>query len=68
MDGAITALQAEVEELGFPPEGTKQWYLRQAKSLGLSMLRAASVQHQTDPVSLDQFRKKLRVQLMESAT
>jgi len=66
VDEAIAALQAEVEALGFPPEGTKQWYLRQAKSLGLSMLRAAMVQRQTDPVSLDQFRKKLRVQLMET--
>ena len=66
MDEAILVLQAEVEALGFPPEGTKQWYLRQAKSLGLSMLRAASAQRQTDPVSLNQFRKKLRVQLLET--
>lgn len=60
---AIAMLEAEIQELANAREGSPLWVVRQAKSFGLSLLKAAQQYGYEDPGMLDIFRKKQRVEL-----
>lgn len=63
---AIAALDAEVVQLSKMPEGSSGWYLRQAKSFGVSLMRRAAVLGIDEPVLFDQYRQRLRRDLMQA--
>lgn len=65
LEDAIAVLGGEVDALGIPQVGTSLWYIKQAKSLGLSMLKAMQAKGINDPVLADRFRKDLRQQLQQ---
>jgi len=61
---AIVVLEEEFAQLANMKEGTSGWYLRQAKSFGLSLLKSAAQKNLDDPVAFDQRRQRLRRDLM----
>lgn len=70
LDSAIGVLEAEIQGLGSatlkggqPP--TSLWYLLQAKSLGLSLLRTLNQHNITDPVAVNLFRSEFRKNLVQ---
>ncbi len=70
LDSAIGALEAEVADLAARPlkdgqPASSLWYMLQAKSLGLSLLRTLAQQNITDPVLVNKFRADLRIKLVQ---
>lgn len=70
LDSAIGALEAELDSLGSPilkdgQPATSLWYLLQAKSLGLSLLRTLQQRNITDPAMVQLFRQDLRKKLVQ---
>lgn len=57
---AIRQLQEEVDLLAKSKPGEVDWWLRQGKSLGLSLLRTFLARKLTDPTFAAKFRNDLR--------
>ena len=62
---AILALEEEIAQLAKMPEGSSGWFLRQAKSFGLSLMKRANQKGLDDPIAFDQHRQRLRRDLMQ---
>lgn len=66
LDAAIAGLQAEINALGTPianpslADAPADWYTVRAKSLALSMLKAAKVRGATSPADLESYRRQCR--------
>ena len=61
LDAAIKQLEAEINFIGPKPEvGSPSWFMLQAKSIALSVLKSAKARALEDPVSFDRFRKACR--------
>ena len=59
IERAIKNLEEEVGNLKTPEEGTREWWLLRAKSLGLSLLRSCHKQ-EFSTVQAEEFRKDFR--------
>jgi len=61
---AIAELSDEISALSKSPEGSGGWFLMQAKSFGLSLMRKATQAGIEEPVAFDRLRQRLRRGLM----
>lgn len=64
LDPAIALMELEVGKLAQAREGTSQWALLQAKSLGLSFLRRAKQLGLEEPGAMDAYRRRMREEIL----
>lgn len=62
---AIVFLEAEIAPLARAKPGSADWYLLQAKSLGLSFLRRTGQLKIETPESVDRLRKNFRKEVIK---
>lgn len=73
LDSAIAMLEEEVSLLGTPASpangeaASSVWWMLRAKSTGLSLLKALRAKGIIDPVMAENYRKDLRVRLVQAA-